>query len=118
MLEALIRRNDPDPFRRLWSCADPLQTEWLDRVVVLSNAQKKRLNHYADLHKKLDWPLHKKLYYFGAEAVRDHIYLLQCFTDAPAVDAWQPPVFPLAASDLMQEKNLSGKALGETLRRL
>ncbi len=118
LLEELIACNDPDPFRRLWSCNDPLNTAWLDPVIVLSNAQKKRLANFPHIHTNAAWPLHKKLYYFESETVTDWAYLCQHMDILPAVAAWQKPAFPVDSSTLIARTGLQGKALGDTLKRL
>lgn len=66
-------------------------------------------------------------YCFGAAATDDALYLLSRFEHssddqygawAKALENWQPPIFPIKASDLMQLGMIPGPDLGQCLSRL
>jgi poly(A) polymerase len=103
-----------DPFLRLWRCGPP-DGEWLNDVIVPSRNQTKRINDYARLVERAEWPLHKKLYYFGATATKDWVCLSGKDNLTDAIDKWEKPAFPVKAADLPQ---LSGKELGMALKRI
>lgn len=107
-------RDPEDPFLRLWRCG-PADGKWLNDVIVPSRNQMKRINDYARLVECTEWPLHKKIYYFGATSTKDWACLSGNDDLTHAIDKWEKPVFPVKASDL---PHLSGVKLGEKIREL
>lgn len=103
-----------EPFLHLWLCG-PADGEWLEKVIVPSRNQMKRIEDYRKLAGLNEWPMHKKLYYFGVTAVRDWAFLSHASHLSKSIDEWEKPVFPVRAADI---PHLSGGALGAALKRL
>lgn len=118
LMEQENKYEDPDAFRRLWSCSDPKESDWLEKIIALTTAQKKRLFHYKKIAEHSEWKLHKKLYYFGNIAVKDWAFLTGVFEALPVIYKWEKPLFPVKAETLQQQRNLAGKELGDTLKRI
>jgi poly(A) polymerase len=105
---------EADPFRRLWALG-PMSGDWLEQTIVPTRIQKKRIQDFQRLSSHIYWPLHKKLYYFGAETVSNWAYLTGEFGLLNQIHAWKKPTFPVKAADL---PDLSGAALGTKLKQL
>jgi poly(A) polymerase len=104
---------DADSLRRLWALAG--DDAVLLNLIVPSKTQKKRFATHAALCAAMPIPLEHALYYYGAEAVIDHVILDNAPWDIPSILAWEKPTFPLSAADIMSLVGGAGPRVGQAL---
>ena len=100
-----------DAFLRLIALTGWQEQSVLEKFIVLTREQKKRLQDLNSVDP--DWPLHKLLYVYGLESVTEYQALHQ--TDWVIGD-WRKPIFPLTAEHVMPLTGGPGKRVGEIMK--
>ncbi len=128
----------PDPLLRLLALlpGEPEKIDDLAKRLRLSRRERVRLTAFAEMPELAaalsDSELSRLLYWHGAGTVRDRLIMALAKArgdddgEAAAklarhlaqVDAWTPPVFPVAAKDLIALGLEPGPALGEAIKQL
>lgn len=101
-----------DAFLRLIALTGWDNDEMLEKLVVLSREQKKRLRDMRSIDPSQ--PLHKLLYFYGLQAVSDYNELYQMDWN---LRDWKRPEFPLKAEHVMPLTGGPGKRVGEMMDR-
>jgi poly(A) polymerase len=111
-----IQHHEEDPLRRLIALIGWDDVSNLEKFIVLTRQNRKRLEQLKILQNSNE-SLDAALYYYGVETVKDFYYLCDYTIDYIQIQNWEKPVFPLKADIVIQALQLEGPALGDALKR-
>jgi poly(A) polymerase len=117
-VEAEEKHTIKDAFRRLLALIGWQDIEALEKLIVLSKDNRKRLQDLQKIADNADWKLQKHLYFYGRQAVKDFFFLTQADWNFTVIKDWQNPEFPVKAEDIFDLTNGPGPIVGDYLKRM
>jgi poly(A) polymerase len=113
-IELEDQRHEKDAFRRVLALAGWQETAQLEKFIVLSRDNKKRIDDLSKIN--TDWKLAKLLYFFGQQAIKDFYFLMETNWDYKVIENWESPIFPLKAEDVFHLTNGPGPEVGRLMK--
>ena len=108
--------NTADPLRRILALVGYDDIAVLEKFMVPTQRDKKRIGNLQKILKNNDWPTKKHLYFTGADAVFDHVFLNQDLEMLKELKEWRNPIFPILSDKVIEIAGGPGPKLGQLLK--